>query len=92
MLAVRLQPTVLIPTREGELALPPIELAWWDTEAEVARTAPPSSTAPQLSTAAGQPQLSTAAGQPQLSTIADTWRQLSVPVPAPDGRVYHLLL
>jgi signal transduction histidine kinase len=29
---------------------------------------------------------------PHLSTVHDTWRQLSVPVPAPDGRVYHLLL
>ena len=37
--AIRALPTVLIPTRPGKLELPAIELAWWDTEADEARTA-----------------------------------------------------
>ena len=37
--AIRALPTVLIPTRPGKLELPPIELAWWDTEANEARVA-----------------------------------------------------
>lgn len=65
----------------------------------VTRTGPPDSvTFPETFDAssgaatAGRPPAGTAGGGPVLSTVADTWRQLSVPVPAPDGRAYHLLL
>ncbi|MEE3326335.1 MAG: BatD family protein [Myxococcota bacterium] len=38
MVAVRARPTVLIPTRPGLLTLPPVEVDWWDTETDQART------------------------------------------------------
>lgn len=37
--AIRALPSVLIPTRPGKIDLPPIELAWWDTQADAPRTA-----------------------------------------------------
>jgi hypothetical protein len=39
VISVKLQETTLIPTRAGTLSLPAIELAWWDTTADQARTA-----------------------------------------------------
>jgi hypothetical protein len=39
VISVKLQETTLIPTRAGTLSLPAIELAWWDTTADEARTA-----------------------------------------------------
>jgi hypothetical protein len=39
VISVKLQETTLIPTRAGTLTLPAIELAWWDTTADEARTA-----------------------------------------------------
>lgn len=39
MIAVRATPTVLIPTRAGNLTLPPVEIDWWDTKTDQARTA-----------------------------------------------------
>ena len=39
MVAVRATPTVLIPTRGGNLTLPSVEIDWWDTKADRARTA-----------------------------------------------------
>ncbi len=39
MVAIRALPTTLIPNRAGELELPAVELAWWDTEADAPRTA-----------------------------------------------------
>lgn len=38
MVAVRAQPTVLIPTRPGLLTLPALEVEWWDTDTDQART------------------------------------------------------
>ena len=38
MVAVRARPTVLIPTRPGLLTLPPVEVQWWDTDNDQART------------------------------------------------------
>ena len=39
MFSVRALPTVLIPTREGHLTLPSIDVEWWDTETDQARVA-----------------------------------------------------
>jgi hypothetical protein len=39
MIAVRALPTVLIPTREGHLTLPAIDVEWWDSETDQARVA-----------------------------------------------------
>lgn len=39
VVAVKALQTALIPTRPGELTLPEIELGWWDTKADAARTA-----------------------------------------------------
>ena len=38
LVAVRARPTVLIPTRPGTLTLPPVQVDWWDTETDQART------------------------------------------------------
>lgn len=39
VVSVKLQRTALIPTRAGSIELPAVELAWWDTQADAARTA-----------------------------------------------------
>ena len=39
VVSVKLQRTALIPTRPGSVTLPAIELAWWDTQEDTARTA-----------------------------------------------------
>jgi hypothetical protein len=39
VVSVKLQRVALVPTRAGSITLPPIEVAWWDTEADVARSA-----------------------------------------------------
>lgn len=62
--AQRAVETVLIPTRAGELELPAVEVSWWDTTADRARTARlparsiqvlPGTDAPQLTASAGPP-------------------------------------
>jgi hypothetical protein len=37
--SVRMLETTLIPTRPGLVTLPPLEIAWWDTQADAPRTA-----------------------------------------------------
>jgi len=39
VVSVKLQRVALVPTRAGQVTLPAVELAWWDTEADMARTA-----------------------------------------------------
>ncbi len=39
VVSVKLQRTALIPTRPGAVTLPAVELAWWDTQTDTARTA-----------------------------------------------------
>mgnify|MGYP000076603733 FL=1 len=39
MVATRIDSTAIIPTRAGQLNLPPIEVSWWDTRTDRLRTA-----------------------------------------------------
>lgn len=39
VIAVKLQKTTVIPTKAGPLTLPAVEVSWWDTGADEARTA-----------------------------------------------------
>jgi hypothetical protein len=68
---LRVDQTTLIPTQPGSLRLPEIELAWWDTQADAARTAVlPARTVEVLPAAAGGGATPAAAGAFEASAAA----------------------
>jgi len=89
VISVKLQETTLIPTRAGTLTLPAIELAWWDTTADEARTARlPSQT---LQVASGAEEHATLAPPPAAPTSgpAEPPPPPPAPVTGPTGLAGH---
>ena len=80
--SVRVEQTTLIPTQPGSLTLPAIEVAWWDTQTDAARSATlPARTLEVLPAAAGGDTPAGAGAPARASEPAAP--ALAAPAPAP---------
>jgi hypothetical protein len=82
--ALRTDQTTLIPTQPGEITLPAVEVAWWDTQADAPRTAvlPARTVAVLPAVGGGGAPAGAQAAQPAAASSATTPGAAITPAPA----------